>query len=103
MKTTVEGTARNVQRSSSSYMVRQQAGTSSRMASVSKETCTFQVEQFDGAGNRLPPIPVMIESRKAFSGSLADGDRVRVTGKQQRGGPMKAKEIVNLSLGVKFS
>lgn len=58
------------------------------------ETLVFRVDRYDRAGNRLTPIAVEMQARRA--GRITDGDEVEVAGRWSRG-TLHAGRITNLT------
>ena len=58
------------------------------------KTLSFLIEQYDAAGNRMPPVSVEFKGG-AFSGVLRNGNRVEVQGKWVAG-TLQAASIQNL-------
>jgi hypothetical protein len=58
------------------------------------KTLSFLIEQYDAAGNRMPPVAVEFKGG-AFSGVLRNGNRVEVQGKWVAG-TLQAASIQNL-------
>lgn len=58
------------------------------------ETLVFRVDRYDRAGNRLTPIAVEMQARRA--GRITDGDEVEVAGRWSRG-TLHAGRISNLT------
>lgn len=86
---TVEGVARAVQQRSLG-------------GQTPNEILSFRVERYDGAGNRMPPVPVELRGSifgARISGQLSDGDGVEVTG-IVNDGTLRAEKILNRSTGA---
>lgn len=62
---------------------------------------TFRVERYDGAGNRLRPVPVQLRTR-GYDGSVSEGDEVRVTGRW-KDGTLRIRRVHNLTTGASIA
>jgi len=58
------------------------------------ETLVFRIDRYDRAGNRLSPVAVEMQARRA--GRVTDGDEVEVSGRWSRG-TLRADRIRNLT------
>jgi hypothetical protein len=58
----------------------------------------FRIERHDASGNRLAPVPVEMRGL-SFSGTVSNGDAVRVTGKWRRG-TLQVEELDDLTTGA---
>jgi hypothetical protein len=59
---------------------------------------SFRIERHDASGNRLAPVPVEMWGL-SFSGSVSNGDDVRVEGRW-RGGTLRVEDLDNLTTGA---
>jgi len=87
---TVQGQVRGIQQRTETYG---DAG--------GEQIWTFRIERYDEAGNRLPPVPVQMRGAR-FSGSLHEGDEVRVTGRW-KDGTLVTDRVQNLTTHAGFS
>jgi hypothetical protein len=62
----------------------------------------FNVERFDEAGNRLPPVPVELRGR-SLEGGLHEGDSVDVTPTFSPHGTVRVGRFRNLTTGADVS
>jgi hypothetical protein len=61
------------------------------------EVLSFRVDQYDAAGNRLPPVGV--ELRPYRGGQVSDGEEIDVAG-HWKDGTLRAKTVVNRTTGA---
>ena len=61
------------------------------------DTLSFRIDQYDAAGNRLPPVGV--ELRPYRGGQVSDGEDVDVVG-HWKDGTLRAETVVNRTTGA---
>ncbi|MFD9460411.1 hypothetical protein [Streptomyces sp. NPDC060027] len=61
----------------------------------------FRVEEYDDAGARVKLVPIEMRGI-IFEGSVANGDRVRASGRM-RSGTLRVKKLHNLTTGADVS
>jgi hypothetical protein len=59
----------------------------------------FRIERHDASGNRLAPVPVQMRGQ-SFSGSVNNGDEIRVNKAEWRHGTLRVTALHNLSTGA---
>jgi hypothetical protein len=59
----------------------------------------FRIERHDAEGNRLAPVPVQMRGQ-SFSGSVNNGDEIRVTKGTWRQGTLRVESLANLTTGA---
>jgi FHA domain len=85
-RATVQGQVRGIQQRTEGVVDR------------SSTVWTFRVERYDGHGNRLAPIPVLMRGA-GFEGALSEGDEVSVAGVWKHG-TLHTERIENLTSGA---
>jgi len=62
----------------------------------------FRIERHDPSGNRLAPVPVEMEgTTQEFSGTVSNGDEIRVVDGNWRDGTLRVRELDNLTTGAR--
>jgi hypothetical protein len=59
----------------------------------------YRIERLDASGNRLPPVPAQMQGL-SFSGSVNNGDEIRVNKGRWRAGTLHVKGLDNLTTGA---
>jgi hypothetical protein len=59
----------------------------------------FRIERHDASGNRLAPVPVRMRGL-SFSGSVNNGDEIRVKNGKWRDGTLRVTDLENLATGA---
>ncbi len=62
----------------------------------------FRIERHDPSGNRLAPVPAEMEdTTQEFSGTVSNGDEIRVVDGKWQHGTLRVTELDNLTTGAR--